>query len=72
VASSGTASLFTLLTEVIGALLARHYFWRRYGKQEWRQYAMVMAVGFGVGMSLVGMICASLAMISKAVSVSTF
>lgn len=72
VASSGTASLFTLLTEVIGALLARHYFWRRYGKQEWRQYAMVMAVGFGVGMSLVGMICASLAMINKAVSVSTF
>ncbi len=72
VASSGTSSLFTLLTEVIGAFLARFYFWKRYGKKEWRQYAMVMAVGFGVGMSLVGMICASLAMIDKAVSVSTF
>ncbi|MBT4501658.1 MAG: hypothetical protein HOC74_28270, partial [Gemmatimonadetes bacterium] len=72
VASSGTALFFTMLTEVIGALLARYYFWPRYGKQQWRQYAMVLAVGFGVGMSLVGMSCAALQMIAKAVSVSTF
>ncbi len=29
---------------------------------------MVLVVGFGVGMSLVGMFCAALAMIVKAVS----
>ena len=58
----------TLLPQIIGALLARFYFWQRYGKQEWRRYAMVLSVGFGVGMSLIGMFCAALAMVSKAVS----
>jgi len=58
----------SLLPQIIGALLARFYFWKRYGKQQWRRYAMVLSVGFGVGMSLVGMFCAALAMISKAVS----
>ena len=57
-----------LLPQIVGALLARFYFWKRYGKQEWRRYAMVLSVGFGVGMSLIGMFCAALAMISKAVS----
>jgi hypothetical protein len=57
-----------LLPTIIGALLARFYFWKRYGKQQWRQYAMVLSVGFGVGMSLIGMFCAALAMVSKAVS----
>jgi uncharacterized oligopeptide transporter (OPT) family protein len=57
-----------LLPQILGALLARFYFWKRYGKQEWRRYAMVLAVGFGVGMSLIGMFCAALAMVSKAVS----
>ena len=47
---------------------ARHYFWKRYGKQQWRQYAMVLFVGFGVGMALVGMFSAALSIINKAVS----
>lgn len=57
-----------LLPMIFGALLARFYFWKKYGKQQWRQYAMVLTVGFGVGMSLVGMFCAAFAMVSKAVS----
>ena len=57
-----------LIPQVIGALLARHYFWKRYGKQQWRQYAMVLSVGFGVGMALVGMFSAALSIINKAVS----
>ena len=57
-----------LLPMIFGALLARFYFWRKYGRQQWRQYAMVLTVGFGVGMSLIGMFCAAFAMISKAVS----
>ena len=72
VASSGTATFFAMLTEVIGALLAKYYFWPRYGKQEWRQYAMVLAVGHGVGMALVGMVCAAVQMIAKAVTASLF
>ena len=58
----------SLLPQIAGALLARFYFWKRYGRQEWRRYAMVLTVGFGVGMSLIGMFCAALAMVSKAVS----
>ena len=58
----------SLLPQIVGALMARFYFWKRYGKQEWRRYAMVLSVGFGVGMALIGMFCAALAMISKAVS----
>jgi len=57
-----------LIPQIIGALLAKYYFWDKYGKQEWRRYAMVLSVGFGVGMSLIGMFCAALAMIKKAVS----
>ena len=57
-----------LIPQVIGALLARHYFWKRYGTQQWRQYAMVLSVGFGVGMALVGMFSAALSIIKKAVS----
>ena len=59
---------FGWMFSLIGAFLARLYFWKKYGQQEWRQYAMVLAVGYGVGMALVGMFCAALAMIAKAVS----
>ncbi len=72
VASAGAATFFAMFTEVIGALLARYYFWPKFGKKHWRQVAMVLAVGFGVGISLVGMFCAATLMISKAVSSSTF
>ncbi len=59
---------YYILPQILGALLGRYYFWNRYGKQEWRRYAMVLTVGFGVGMSLIGMFAAALAMITKAVS----
>jgi len=72
VASIGAATFFTMFTEVIGALVAKYYFWPRYGRQQWRQYAMIIAVGFGVGMSLIGMFCAALQMITKAVSATVF
>ena len=57
-----------LIVGVIGAFLARFYFWKRYGRQQWRLYAMVMSVGFGVGMSLIGLFCVAFAMIQKSVS----
>ncbi len=65
---SVTGTPHFLIPQIIGALLGRYYFWARYGKQEWRRYAMVLSVGFGVGMSLIGMFAAALAMINKAVS----
>ena len=61
-----------MITEIIGALLARFYFWKRYGRQQWRLYATVLIVGFSVGMALVGMASVSIAMIQKSVSVLLF
>ena len=72
VASVGVAGFFAMFTEVIGAFLAKYYFWPKYGKQQWRRYAMIIAVGYGVGVSLIGMACSALRMIEGAVSATTF
>ena len=61
-----------IVTEVIGALLARYYFWNKYGRQEWRQYAPILAVGFACGMALMGMASVGIALIQKSVSVLIF
>jgi hypothetical protein len=61
-----------MITEIIGALIARYYFWNRFGKKQWRIYATVLMVGFSVGMALVGMASVSIAMIQKSVSVLLF
>ena len=61
-----------MITEVIGAMLARYYFWNRYGRQQWRTYAPVLAVGFACGMALMGMASISIALIQKSVSVLIF
>ncbi len=61
-----------LVTQIVGALLARFYFWKKYGRQQWRLYAAVLVVGSSVGMALVGMAPVSVAMIQKSVSVLLF
>ncbi|MBI4530620.1 MAG: hypothetical protein HY709_03775, partial [Candidatus Latescibacteria bacterium] len=62
----------TVITEVVGALLARYYFWRKYGRQQWRLYAAVLAVGFAVGMSLMGMASVGIAIIQKSTSTALY
>ena len=61
-----------MVTEVIGAMLARYYFAKKYGQKEWRTYAPVLAVGFACGMALMGMAAVSIALIQKSVSVLIF
>jgi heme A synthase len=61
-----------IVTEIIGAFLARYYFWKKYGKQQWLQYAPILAVGFACGMALMGMAAVSIALIQKSVSVLLF
>jgi len=61
-----------IVTEVIGALLARYYFWNKYGRKQWRQYAPILAVGFACGMALMGMAAVGVALIQKSVSVLIF
>jgi len=61
-----------MATEIVGALLARYYFWKKYGRQQWRLYAAVLAVGFACGMALTGMAAIAIALIQKSVSVLIF
>ena len=61
-----------VVTEIIGALLARYYFWNKYGRKEWRQFAPILAVGFSCGMALMGMAAVGIALIQKSVSVLIF
>ncbi len=61
-----------IVTEIVGALLARYYFWNKYGKKEWRQFAPILAVGFACGMALMGMAAVGVALIQKSVSVLLF
>jgi hypothetical protein len=40
----------------VGACLGRFFFSRRLGREAWQNYAPILAVGFGAGMGLVGML----------------
>jgi hypothetical protein len=53
-----------LILEVIGALLGRFFFLKRYGKM-WRQYAPVLLAGFSCGMGLTGMFAMGFTLILK-------
>uniref|UniRef100_I2Q373 Peptide transporter n=1 Tax=Desulfovibrio sp. U5L TaxID=596152 RepID=I2Q373_9BACT len=53
-----------LILEVVGALLGRYYFLKRYGKR-WRQYAPVLLAGFSCGMGLMGMFAMGATLILK-------
>jgi len=57
------------LLTLAGALVSRFYFEKNYAdKAEWRRYATVLVAGYACGMGLIGMFCAALAMVSKAVT----
>ena len=40
----------------------------RFGRQEWSQWAPVLAAGFSCGMGLIGMCAIAVALISKSVA----
>ncbi|MBM3473633.1 MAG: peptide transporter [Armatimonadetes bacterium] len=53
---------------MLGAVLSRFYFERRYGQKRWKQYAAVLNAGFACGMGLIGMGTVAVALIAKSVS----
>ena len=55
-----------MIPQMIGALLGRYYFEKRFGLQ-WRQYAPVLVAGFSCGMGLVSMFSLGCVLVSKAV-----
>jgi hypothetical protein len=53
-----------ILLEVVGALLGRYYFVKKYGAS-WRQYAPVLLAGFACGMGLMGMLAMGFTLIMR-------
>ncbi len=60
----GQSTPHGLILEVVGALLGRYYFLKKYGSM-WRQYAPVLLAGFSCGMGLSGMFAMGFALIMK-------
>jgi hypothetical protein len=58
----------SILPTLGGALLGRHYFERRVGREQWRRYAVVLLAGYQCGTGLIALGAASLAMIARSVS----
>jgi hypothetical protein len=63
----GQSTPHGLLLEVIGALLGRYFFRRRYGAM-WGQYSPVLLAGFSCGMGLTGMFAMGLTLILKSLA----
>jgi hypothetical protein len=60
----GQSTPHGLVLEVLGALLGRFYFLKKYGAQ-WRHYAPVLLAGFSCGMGLTGMFAMGCTLIMK-------
>jgi hypothetical protein len=60
----GQSAPHGLILEIIGALLGRYFFLKRYGAM-WRQYAPVLLAGFSCGMGLTGMFAMGCTLILK-------
>ena len=58
----GTPAVVTF--ELIGALLGRYYFMRRFGDM-WRKYAPILLAGYACGMGLVAMVGMSFAIVKR-------
>ncbi len=63
----GQSTPHGVILEVVGAILGRYYFHKRYGSM-WRQYAPVLLAGFSCGMGLTGMFAMGFALILKSLS----
>jgi len=63
----GQSTPHGLILELLGALLGRYYFLKKYGTQ-WRQYAPVLLAGFSCGMGLAGMFAMGCTLILKSLN----
>ncbi len=57
-----------LIPELVGAVIGRFYFSRRYGAETWRRYTPVLAAGFACGMGLSAMVSIAAALIFRSLS----
>ena len=57
-----------LIPEMVGALVGRYYFQRRFGVYTWRRWAPVLLAGFACGQGLIGMGAVAVVLITRSVS----
>jgi hypothetical protein len=61
-----------LLVQLLGALVARYYFHKKFGRKPFLQTAPILMAGYFVGTGLVGMGAVAIRLISSAISISAF
>jgi hypothetical protein len=61
-----------LMFELIGALIGRFYFEKRFGRDKWRRYAPVLMAGYACGVGLVSAGSVAVSMIAKSVSLTLY
>jgi hypothetical protein len=61
-----------LLLQLGGALLARFYFHKKYGRKSFLQTAPILLAGYFVGTGLIGMGGVAIRLITSAISMSAF
>jgi hypothetical protein len=59
------APLHAGLPLIVGALLGKYYFSRKYGPEQWRKYLPVLAAGFSCGMGLAGMTAVAMSLVAQ-------
>lgn len=57
-----------LILEIVGALIAKFYFERKFGRDEWRRMAPTIMAGYFTGVGLIGMGTIALKLIQQAVT----
>lgn len=59
------APLHAGLPMLIGALIGRYYFTRKFGSEKWNRYVPVVAAGFSCGMGLAGMTAVAFSLLAQ-------
>ncbi|MEI6808800.1 MAG: peptide transporter, partial [bacterium] len=59
------APLHAGLPMLIGALVGRYYFTRKFGSEKWNRYVPVVAAGFSCGMGLAGMTAVAFSLVAQ-------
>jgi len=57
--------LHMALPLLLGMLMSKFYFQRKFGKEKWKRYVPVVAAGFSCGMGLAGMTAVALSLIAQ-------
>ena len=67
----GQGTPAAVFPEIIGAMLGRFYFQRKFG-DKWRMYTPVLLAGFSCGMGLIGMAAIGFKLLSSSISALVF